>query len=171
MILDTADALNLAVLNTWFKKKERILFKYENGECRTVVDYILSRKSETKMVRDVKVVKVKCITHHGQLICVFDLEERVGLKCKVKPVKRCKVWKLKQAETKAIFSERVQARAALTRKEPGDVEKVWKDLKDCFLEEAVGVCGETRSIATQKETWWCNEVAVLVKEKQHLFKL
>ena len=33
-------------------------------------------------------------------ICVFDLMERVGFKCKVKPVKSCKVWKLKQAETK-----------------------------------------------------------------------
>ena len=93
------------------------------------------------MVRDVKVVKVECIKQHRLLICVFDLKERVGLKCKVKPEKRCKVWKRKQAGTKAIFSERVQARAALIRKEPGDVEKVWKDLKDCFLEEAVDVCG------------------------------
>ena len=37
MILKTADALNQAVLNTWFKK-ERSLFTYENGKCRTVVD-------------------------------------------------------------------------------------------------------------------------------------
>ena len=70
------------------------------------------------------------------------------LKCKVKPVKRCKVWKLKQAETKAIFSERVQARAALIRKEPGDVEKAWKNLKDCFLGEVVDVCGGTRNISS-----------------------
>ena len=56
--------------------------------------------------------------------------------------------------------------------EPGDVEKVWKDMKDCFLEEAVDVCGETRGISRQKETWWWNEeVAALVKEKQRLFKL
>ena len=65
----------------------------------------------------------------------------------MKPVKRCKVWKLKQAETKGIFSERVQARAVLVRDEPGDVEKVWKYLKECFLEEAVDVCGETPGIA------------------------
>ena len=45
-------------------------------------------------------------------------------------------------------------------------------LKDCFREKAVDVCGETRGIARQKETWWWNEeVAALVKEKQHLFKL
>ena len=64
-------------------------------------------------------------------------------------MKRCKVWKLKQAETKGIFRERVQARAVLVRNEPGDVEKVWKDLKDCFLEEAVDVCGEILGIARQ----------------------
>ena len=56
--------------------------------------------------------------------------------------------------------------------ESGDVEKVQKDLKECFLEEAVGVCGGTRGIARRKETWWWNEeVAALVKEKQCLFKL
>ena len=76
MILETANALNLAVLNTWFEKKERSLVTYENGECRSVVDYILSRKSERKMVRDVKVVKVECIKQHKLLICVFDLKER-----------------------------------------------------------------------------------------------
>ena len=123
------------------------------------------------MIRDVKMIKIECIKQHRLLICVFDLKERVR-QYKVKPVKRCKVWKLKQAETRAIFSERVRARAVLVRDEPGDVEKVWKDLKDCFLEEAVDVCGETRGIARQKETWWWNEeVAALVKEKQRLFKL
>ena len=79
MILETTNALNLAVLNTWFKK-ERRMFTYENGECRTVVDYILSRKSERKMIRNVKVVKVECIKQHRLLICVFDLKESVGLK-------------------------------------------------------------------------------------------
>ena len=38
MILENADALNLAVLNTWFKKKKKSLFTYENGKCKTVVD-------------------------------------------------------------------------------------------------------------------------------------
>ena len=46
MILEFADALNLADLNTWFKKKVMSLFTYESGGCRTVVDCILSRKSE-----------------------------------------------------------------------------------------------------------------------------
>ena len=36
----------------------------------------------------------------------------------------------------------------------GMLKKVWKDLKDCFLEEAVDVCGETRAIARKIEIWW-----------------
>ena len=71
-----------------------------------------------KRIRDVKVVEVECIKQHMLLMCVFDLKKKLGLKCKVKPVKRCKVGKLKQAETKAISSERVQARAVLMRQEP-----------------------------------------------------
>ena len=75
------------------------MFTYESGDCRTVVDYILSRKSDRKMIRDVKVVKVQCIKQHRLLVCVLDLKESVGPKCKVKPMKTCKVWKLNQAES------------------------------------------------------------------------
>ena len=38
------------------------------GQCRTVVDYILSRKSERKMVKDVKVVKIERIKQHRMFI-------------------------------------------------------------------------------------------------------
>ena len=58
------------------------------------------RKNERKIIRDVKVVKIECIKQHRLLICVFDLKERVG-QCKVKPVKRCKVWKLNRLRQKA----------------------------------------------------------------------
>ena len=79
---------------------------------------------------------------------------------------------MKQAETKSIFSERVQARALLVRDEHGDAIK--KDLKDCFLEEAVDVLGGKHGISRKIEIWrWNEEVAALVKEKQleRLFKL
>ena len=49
------------------------------------------------------------------------------------------------------------------RDKHGYVKKVWKDLKDCFLEEDADVCGETRDIARKIEIWWWNEVAALQK--------
>ena len=41
-------------LLTWFKK-ERRLITYESDECRTVVDYILSKKSEIKISKMIRV--------------------------------------------------------------------------------------------------------------------
>ena len=36
---------------------------------------------------------------------------------------------------------------------PGDAEGVWNDLKECMLSEAISMCGETKGISRQKETW------------------
>ena len=79
---------------------------------------------------------------------------------------------LKDAETESIFRQRVQARVAMSVGKPRDAEGVWKDMKECMLSEAIGVCGETKGISRHKETWWWNdEVAVLVQEKKRLFRL
>ena len=67
-------------------------------------------------------------------------------------VKRCKIWKLEGDVTAGIFTERVQARAALLVDKPVDVESVWKNFKASLIEEAVGVCGETQGIGRHRES-------------------
>ena len=147
------------------------MITYETKACKTVIDFFLIRKGERKLVRDVKVVHEECIKQHKLLICVLDLKEKL-VRSKVKFMKRCKVWKLKEAVTEGIFRQRVQARVAMSVSKPRDAEGVWKDLKECMLSEAVSVCGETKGISRQKETWWWNdEVAALVQEKKRLFRL
>ena len=96
--------LDFAVVNTWFKKEVRKMIMYETKACKTVIDFFLIRKSERKLVRDVKVVHEECIKQHKLLICVLDLKEKL-VRSKVKFRKRCKVWKLKEAETEGIFRE------------------------------------------------------------------
>ena len=90
MILEFADALNLTVLNTRYKRK---------GDCSHMspaiaglwlITSIMSREKVKKISRDVNMVKVECIKQHSLLICVFVLQERVAVN-KVKPMKRCKV--------------------------------------------------------------------------------
>ena len=68
MLLEFADALDFAIVNTWFKKEVR------------------------KMI----------IKQHKLLICVLDLKEKL-VRPKVKFMKRCKEWKLKEAETEGII--------------------------------------------------------------------
>ena len=117
MLLEFADALDFAVVNTWFKKEVRKMITYETKACKTVIDFFLIRKSERKLVRDVKVVHEECIKQHKLLICVLDLKEKL-VRSKVKFMKRCKVWKLKEAETEGIFRQRVQARVAMQVDKP-----------------------------------------------------
>jgi len=93
--------------NTWFRK-ERRLITHESGECRTVVDNILSRKSDSKKngqrCRDDHCRPMNLTSQVNYLLCVLDLMGRTG-QCEVKLVKRFKVWKVKQAETEDIFRE------------------------------------------------------------------
>ena len=77
MLLEFADALDFAVVNTWFKKEVRKMITYETKACKTVIDFFLIRKSERKLVRDVKVVHEECIKQHKLLICVLDLKEKL----------------------------------------------------------------------------------------------
>ena len=67
------------------------LITYETDKCRTVIDYILIRKSKRELIKDVKVVlQEQCIPNHKLIICVLDL--KAGLyKRKMEFMKRCKV--------------------------------------------------------------------------------
>ena len=53
MLLEFADAMDLTVANTWFQKSEGKLVTHESGGCKTVVDYILVRKSERSLLKNV----------------------------------------------------------------------------------------------------------------------
>ena len=101
MLLKFADALEFAIVNTWSKKEMRMMITYETKACKMVIDFFLIRKSERKLVRDVKVVHEECITQHKLLVCVLDLKEKL-VRSKVKFMKRCKVWKL-EAERKVFL--------------------------------------------------------------------
>ena len=65
----------------------------------------------------------------------FGSEERA----EYHELKRCKVWKLRDDVTAGIFKERVQTRVSLVVEKPADVEDVFKNFKECLIEEAVEV--------------------------------
>ena len=87
-----------------------------------MIRYIIIRKSERKLIRDV-IRQEQCIPNHKLIICVLDLRKGLNRR-KMELMKRRKVWKLKDDVTAGIFIERVQARAALMMKKPAGVEEV-----------------------------------------------
>src|SRR5664279_2367073 len=171
MLLEFADAMDLVVANTWFKKDEGKLVTYESGGCRTVVDYFLIRKKDRKMVRNVNVIQGEAwVPQHKLLLCVLDLSGQVRNK-KGPFMSRCRVWKLKEAEIRDVFQFKMQDRVAM-REDEGNVDTIWCSLKECLLGVTDEVCGRTKGKQRHSQTWWWNdEVAKVIKEKQRLFKL
>jgi hypothetical protein len=100
MVLELAHALDLIVANTWFTKAESKKITYESGGSRTVVDYVLVRRRDRAMVKDVTVVPGEaCLTQHKLIVCRIKLNEVVK-KRKEGFVSKCRVWKLKDAGVK-----------------------------------------------------------------------
>ena len=44
MLLEFEDALNLAIVNTWFKKEVRMRITYETNACKTVYYFLLDKE-------------------------------------------------------------------------------------------------------------------------------
>jgi len=174
MLLEFADALDLAVANTWFKKEDQRLVTFESGGCKTMVDYILVRKADRKNVQNVTVMQGEpSLQQHKLLVSTFQLNECVQRKRKEVFVPRCKVWRLREPTIRLAFEERIKERLAnRPEDEVNNVEMMWSGLKECLLDVAEEVCGKTRGRQRHRETWWWNdEVAKFVEEKRRLFKI
>src|SRR5437867_2190316 len=88
----------------------------------------------------------------------------------MKFVGRHKVWRLRETEIRKDFAEKVRYREE--RREEGDIESMWKGLKDCLLEETEAVCGKTKGRARHKITWWWNkDTELAVKDKRRAYEL
>jgi hypothetical protein len=138
MLLEFADAMDLAVTNTWFKKEDGKLVTFESGGCKTVVDYMLVRKTEKKIVKNVTVIQGESsLQQHRLLVGMLEVEETEQRSRKKEAfVSRCKVWKLKETEIRQAFKTRVEDRLERRNDGDGDVEAVWCGLRDCLLDVA-----------------------------------
>ena len=170
MLLEFADAMNLVVATSWFTKHDYQLVTYESGGCKTVVDYILVRRSEINMVTDVTVKPNEpVLPQHKLLMGTFQLNESGCTKVKEVFVSRCKVWKLKEPEIRLAYETKVGEHLANSVIGGDDVEVMWSGLKKCLLEVASEVCGKTRGKqrATQRDmVVECGGCGVGQKEKR-----
>ena len=53
-ILEFGDAVGMVVCNTFFKKEDSKLITYPSGDNRSMIDYLMVRKTDCCLVKDVK---------------------------------------------------------------------------------------------------------------------
>ena len=68
-ILEFGDAVGMVVCNTFFKKEDSKLITYQSGDNRSMIDYLMVRKTDRCLVKDVKVISSEeCVPQHRMVI-------------------------------------------------------------------------------------------------------
>ena len=75
IVLEFAVANDFVIGNTFFVKRDSHLITYQSGNAKTQIDFILLRKRNLKMAKDIKVIpSEECVPQHKLLICELRLK-------------------------------------------------------------------------------------------------
>ena len=168
-ILEFASANNLVVTNSFFVKRESHLITYMSGTAKTQIDYILVRKRDQKLVKNIKCIAgEECASQHKLLVA--DLRIIAPKPKQRKFISKCRIWKLRREEVMTRYKVEVSQKfASLPTSESPDV--LWDSYKSCLKSAAENVCGMSRNHNWRKETWWWNDnVDAVIKDKRKAWK-
>ena len=169
-VLEFAVANDFVIGNTFFVKRDSHLITYQSGNAKTQIDFILLRKRNLKMAKDIKVIpSEECVPQHKLLICELRLKTP---KPHPKPFfPKLRYWRLKeptvQEEYERVFKSKVNA----FNNVEASTEEIWNQLKTALLDTTNETCGKTKKRHHKRETWWWNdEVNSAIAEKRRCWK-
>ncbi|KAK3535463.1 hypothetical protein QTP70_016885, partial [Hemibagrus guttatus] len=166
MVVDFAKRMDMAVVNTYFQKREEHRVTYKSGGRRTQVDYILCRRGNLKEFSDCKVVVGESVARqHRMVVCRVTL--MVCKKKRSEIEKKTKWWKLKKEECCEEFRQKL--RQALG----GQVvlRDDWETTGEMIRETGRKVLGVSSGRRKEdKETWWWNEEVQDMQRKREVSK-
>ncbi|KAK3575628.1 hypothetical protein QTP86_031584 [Hemibagrus guttatus] len=153
IVVDFAKRMDMAVVNTYFQKREEHRVTYKSGGRRTQVDYILCRRGNLKEISDCKVVVGESVARqHRMVVCSMTL--LVCKKKRSKIEKKTKWWKLKKEECCEEFRQKLRQALGGQVVLPDD----WETTAEVIRETGRKVLGVSSGRRKEdKETWWWNE--------------
>ncbi|KAK3518389.1 hypothetical protein QTP86_018463 [Hemibagrus guttatus] len=153
MVVDFAKRMDMAVVNTYFQKREEHRVTYKSGGRRTQVDYILCRRGNLKEISDCKVVVGESVARqHRMVVCRMTL--MVCKKKRSEIEKKTKWWKLKKEECCEEFRQKLRQALGGQVVLPDD----WETTAEVIRETGRKVMGVSSGRRKEdKETWWWNE--------------
>ncbi|KAF7710092.1 hypothetical protein HF521_008964 [Silurus meridionalis] len=155
MVVEFARRMELAVVNTYFKKKEEHRVTYKSGERCTQVDYVLCRRCNLKEIGDCKVLARDSVARqHRLLVCRMVLEVKKKRR-RVRTERRIRWWKLKEEDCSVRFREEVRHGLGGGEEVLDDWETTAGVMREAAKKKVLGVTSGNRK--QDKETWWWNE--------------
>ncbi|KAK3534149.1 hypothetical protein QTP86_002297 [Hemibagrus guttatus] len=155
MVVDFAKRMDMAVVNTYFQKREEHRVTYKSGGRRTQVDYILCRRGNLKEISDCKVVVGESVARqHRMVVCRMTLMVCKTKTSKIEIEKKTKWWKLKKEECCEEFRQKLRQALGGQVVLPDD----WETTAEVIRETGRKVLGVSSGRRKEdKETWWWNE--------------
>ncbi|KAK3521531.1 hypothetical protein QTP70_009026 [Hemibagrus guttatus] len=155
MVVDFAKRMDMAVVNTYFQKREEHRVTYKSGGRRTQVDYILCRRGNLKEISDCKVVVGESVAkQHRMVVCRMTLMVCKTKRSKIEIEKKTKWWKLKKEECCEEFIQKLRQALGGQVVLPDD----WETTAEVIRETGRKVLGVSSGRRKEdKETWWWNE--------------
>ncbi|KAK3543382.1 hypothetical protein QTP70_018404, partial [Hemibagrus guttatus] len=155
MAVDFAKRMDVAVVNTYFQKREEHRVTYKSGGRRTRVDYILCRRGNLKEISDCKVVVGESVARqHRMVVCRMTLMICKKKRSKIEIEKKTKWWKLKKEECCEEFRQKLRQALGGQVVLPDD----WETTAEVIRETGRKVLGVSSGRRKEdKETWWWNE--------------
>ena len=106
-IIDFALAFDLAIVNTFFKKKREHLITYKSGGRSSQIDYFLYKRSRLLEVKNCKVIPGDYVAPQHRLVCM-DLKLKRERKSKTNVLRKIRWYRLlREGEIKREFKRKV----------------------------------------------------------------
>ena len=69
-------------------------------------------------------------------------------------VSKARIHKLGEVSVRQEFQKRVSEETSNRSADPADVDGIWKELKNCLIDTAKEVCGESKGSLIHRYHWW-----------------
>ncbi|XP_063372213.1 uncharacterized protein LOC134660405 [Cydia amplana] len=170
-ILDLAAGYDLAVINTFFKKKDTHLITYHSGGHSTQIDYAITRRSHLKYYKDSKVIPGEPLTtQHRLLVTVYRLPTPLKDSRRLTP--KLKWRSLNKPEGERLLLE-IGDKINTTDSTVSSPNEIWKDFQSFCITAAETHLGRTKSRKGpfRDTRWWRDDsVKAAIAEKKERFK-
>ncbi|XP_046975612.1 uncharacterized protein LOC124541716 [Vanessa cardui] len=172
-LLQAACAFDLAITNTWFKKKEEHLITYKSGHHATQIDYFLVRRRSLCCVKNCKVLPGEALVTQHRLI-LMDFKLSVSPKnSRTRPPPKTR-WRMLENDECAIrFRNQIlEKMIEMSDMKETLANECWNEMAGYIRKVAKDVFGESKGKGLiDRDTWWWNdEVQNVLKEKKVAFK-
>ncbi|KAI5624691.1 hypothetical protein C0J50_15497 [Silurus asotus] len=122
MVVDFAKRMEMAVVNTYYKKKDGHKVTYKSGGRCKQVDYVLCSRCNLKEIGDCKVLAGDSVARQHRMVVGRMVLEAKKKRRRVRTERRIRWWKLKEEKCSVRFREEVKRNVAKAK------EKAYKDL-------------------------------------------